>query len=152
MGWFIFFGILMYFFWQRENYEADEFERRGETIGEEKRENGYIYFNIGDIDNNEYWILNRKYEPIYYVNVYEDDDTYEIVIEDNFSMEALESEECEAEFEAILSAKSFYNFYSSYGTVIMNYEQIDTLKMIMRADRYFGERYEVYMEILGESE
>ncbi len=122
-----------------------EYERRGETIGQEIRKNGYIYMNIGDLSHNENWILAGKYEPVYYVNVYRKDDTYEIKIEDSFIEEAHDSIECEAERDTYMTVKLNEDFYSNYGVVEINNERFEHVKTIIKTDPYLKKHHQSYM-------
>ncbi|MDQ0257841.1 hypothetical protein J2S74_005304 [Evansella vedderi] len=145
MGWFLF-AIVCFYFWQRYQKEAIEFERRGETIGQEIKKDGYIYLNIGDLENNENWILAGKYEPFYYVNIYEKDGNYEIRIEESHRLESIESIQCEAERETYMTVNFYKNIYSKYGTVVIDDEQMECLKEIMKTDPYFKKHYNSYKD------
>lgn len=43
------------------------YQRPSSTIGQTKKRGGYIYFNVGDLDDQDDWIKIGKYEPVYYV-------------------------------------------------------------------------------------
>lgn len=144
MGWFLFIIVCLYFWQNYKKEEAIEFERRGETIGQEIKKDGYTYLNIGDLENNENWILAGKYKPIYYVNIYDTGGKYEIKIEESFNKAALESIQCEAERETYMNVNLYKNIYSKYGTVVIDDLQMEGLKAIMRADPYFKKHYDSY--------
>ncbi|WP_227937627.1 hypothetical protein [Alkalihalobacillus deserti] len=82
-----------------------EYERRGETIGQEIRGNGYIYMNIGDLDNKKNWIVAGNMNRFITSNIYENEGTYEIEMEDSYSEKALDSTECAAERHTYMTVK-----------------------------------------------
>ncbi len=108
--------IFLFLRWSRQSKDAAK-NSENETIGQTIKKNGKYYTNIGDLDDNDNWVITGKYEPTYYVQVYQlEEELYKIKIDDQPSNYVVEEWECEPG-EVEMMVQMLTRLYSSTGTV-----------------------------------
>lgn len=115
MGWIIFAAIMFYFLrsYDQETYKTDS--AKGITIGKTIKKDGYYFTNIGDLEDNDHWVMVGKYTPIYYINVFECENNILLKIDDEESENAVDVCECEAEDGVIIAIDFLKSSYTSFG-------------------------------------
>jgi hypothetical protein len=115
------------------------------TIGQTKKSGGYLYFNVGDLDDQDNWIQIGKYEPVYYVILQwkgEEQVFFKIADHPEEGCDSDVSEKCEGEEDVIFNvdylSKSYAIEFPNVKIVIdPRYQQIMT---ILKSEPYYQRR------------
>ena len=145
--WWVVLAIIIYYLLlirDQQNYLVkDLVKNKGETIGKVVKKNGYYYINIGDIDDNDNWVITAKAEPIYYVNVYKKAGAYYIMIEDFKSNSAIESWKCEAESHTKKIVHLQKDHFQHLGKVVID-ARMSEIERILREDPFYVKKREIF--------